>query len=175
MPKIIRVAQRYPAYHPKAGQPTHFVDKICGSLAYIGYGLLSFPSSLLSDDWYRYNAKRHTIRAGHRWNAGEMASIRVWSDKPYRSPTIELAVVQLIKVIPIEISESGGVTIAGQFYGHMHQLGSLASNDGLTPRDLADWFHKLPFSGQILVWDDSYLPYGDPPQTKPAVAASNYS
>ena len=47
MAKVITVSQKFPASHPKAGQPTHFVEKIWCSLGgvqdeYRNLGILSF-------------------------------------------------------------------------------------------------------------------------------------
>lgn len=66
--KYIMCAKTYPAYHPKAGQPT------------------GFRESILS------GTKVHTLResAGNRQD-GDIVSLREWSGAPYRSKQVEFA------------------------------------------------------------------------------------
>ena len=73
--KYIMVSRVYPAYHPKAGQPT------------------GFRASILA------GRKIHTLRnsAGNR-NTGDIVSLREWQDKPYRSKQIEFARCEILVV-----------------------------------------------------------------------------
>jgi hypothetical protein len=66
--KYIMCAKTYPAYHPKAGQPTGFRESILNG------------------------TKVHTLResAGNR-KSGETISLREWEGAPYRSKQAEFA------------------------------------------------------------------------------------
>ena len=118
MSKVITFSRQFPAYHPKKGQPTFFVEKIWQSF---GINPL-FPSPSLSihnthlpydivhlvgDDLvylHEYVPKHHTIRAGNRWKVGDKFSPRVWSGKPYNSKQIIIAPdIEIKKVWEFEI------------------------------------------------------------------------
>ena len=122
MSKVITFSRVFPAYHPKKGQPTFFVEKIWQSF---GINPL-FPSPSLSihnthlpydivhlvgDDLvylHEYDPKHHTIRAGNRWKVGDKFSPRVWSGKPYNSKQIIIAPdIEIKKVWEFEINENG--------------------------------------------------------------------
>jgi hypothetical protein len=82
--KVIIVSKVFPKKHPSAGYPTYFVQKILNSLLPKKYK----PITEIGNP-----PKHHTIRAGHRWKVGEMASIRVWTGLPYRSKQNEIVQV----------------------------------------------------------------------------------
>jgi hypothetical protein len=100
-----------------------------------------------------------------------MASLRVWSDKPYRSKQIEFAQVQVKKVWPVEIWTGDRMSIGfPDIPGSQMRLLPLcevAENDGLDCRDFEAWFNIHPkkkrqiFTGQIICWSDS-IEYGYP-------------
>jgi hypothetical protein len=91
-----------------------------------------------------------------------MASLRVWSDKPYRSKQIEFAQVEVKKTWDITIGD-GNYSIntiqQGSFIPDCG-LQKLASNDGLHVDDFWSWFNIHPkklgdvFTGQIICWSD---------------------
>lgn len=150
--RVITVSRTFPGYHPKAGEPTYFVEKILA-----GLGLITIDDPvwelILALDW-----KYHTIRVGSRWKVGDMASLRYWQGKPRQkgSKQIEFAQVEIKKVWPIKIV---GEFIFNQFdnvwfAAHLNQL---SANDGLSVDDLKAWF-KMPvkktFIGQIICWSD---------------------
>lgn len=90
--KVLTCSRFFPKGHPKAGQPTHFVEKIEACLADTIPGWEMSKTFALHDWEPYYNCtmpKGHTIRAGNRFKVGDMASLRVWSDKPYRSKQVE--------------------------------------------------------------------------------------
>jgi hypothetical protein len=39
--KVITFSRTYPSYHPKAGQPTYFVEKVWSSLDKLGFPKLN--------------------------------------------------------------------------------------------------------------------------------------
>lgn len=108
--------------------------------------------------------KGHTIRAGHRFKAGDKFSPRIWSGVPYRSKQLILApdtlIVNTFDFVIINVSKDHAhftlscpardliINTAG-FY-----LNDLAKNDGLSREDLLAWF-KYPkgFKGQVICWD----------------------
>lgn len=169
MPKIITFSRTYPSYHPRAGEPTYFVEKIWESLRRcnheadgwrmnnvyelenrLGYTV----SNYALNDWL---PKHHTIRAGHRFKAGDKFSPRVWSGKPYRSKMIQFAPdIEVKKVFdfgmrmrcPYKEFYSGNCDLTG------NSIVRVAMNDGLTSDDLYWWFQK-PFDGQIICWSDA--------------------
>jgi len=161
MSKVITVSRQFPAHHLKKGQPTFFVEKICNSLLMAGGSIytdntpVDFLQSLSKDF---FNAKHHTIRAGKRWKTGDKASIRVCSDKPYRSPQIAIAPDVEIVVKDIEWNVDGMIIDGVHFpYSRFEEI---AKNDGLSELEMIDWFRdSLPFSGQILIWNNNNLPY----------------
>ncbi len=162
MSKVITVSRVFPKYHPKAGQPTYFVEKICVSLLmdlksiYTADTPKEFLQSLSKDF---FHAKHHTIRAGKRWKTGDKASIRVWSDKPYRSPQIAIAPDVELVIKDIEINRLWEIWIDGEKVDAI-QIEYLAQNDGLKYLEMVSWFApSLPFSGQILIWNNNNLPY----------------
>lgn len=148
-------ARTFPHYHPKKGQPTWFVEKICAGLA--DKGILAgdpFWKGLDCDFYKYYNGvpKWHTIRAGSRWKVGDYFKPLIWSGKPYRSKTIQIASpIMVEKEWKILMTAVGHVYVNGRIF---EQLEILAKNDGLTGDDLNDWFPaNKHFEGQIICWN----------------------
>lgn len=175
MAKVITLSRAFPAYHPKKGEPTYFVEKIYNSLDRSMHKgevfLIAANSQQLEDNKFctgllakfyqslfpiEEGYKHHTIRAGKRWKTGDMASVRVWSGKPYNSPQIIIYPDVELIVKDIEIGKDFNVKIDGRFW---NDKTIIAANDGLTTSDLVFWFKKRPFSGQILIWNNINLPY----------------
>jgi hypothetical protein len=180
MPKVITFSRKFPTYHPKAGQPTFFVEQILNSLGinscdreYIfnlqrwnikaleakkitPYDLIHFQHSLNN---IAKGEKKHTIRNGFRWEAGEKASLRVWFGKPYNSPQIIFAPeVEIKEMFQFSINMSGNIWFESlyksiSFMKESKRVYEIAKNDGLTTEDLLAWFqYPKPFEGQILCW-----------------------
>lgn len=161
--KVLTFSRHFPKGHPKAGQPTYFVEKVFASLKDI---IIPDPLAIPGFIWAQYEdcklPKGHTIRSGSRFSPGDMASLRVWSDKPYRSKQIEFAQVEVKKVWSVEIVISHtwwSFKIDGKFFGG--DVAKIANNDGLELQDFIDWFTIHPksidreFKGQIICWNDS--------------------
>lgn len=159
--KQMMFARTFPAYHPKAGQPTHFIEKIWAALADMGKVetvidapaheyFERFPADFQSD--YVGKPKWHTIRAGERWKVGDMFSPRVWSGKPYRSKTITIAPpITVEKIWRVLMTKIGIIYIDGRIF---EKVEILAANDGLTGDDFNDWFPaNQHFEGQIICWN----------------------
>lgn len=161
--RVLTFSRFYPAYHPKKGKPTFFVEKIVNGLNQITnagvevHEKVDFNLEL----YYLCDPKFHTIRAGSRWKVGDWFSPRVWSDKPYRSKQIEFAPpIQVKKVWEVDIemiSCSMIISLPGERIGYRNliPLGDVANNDGLDYRDFMSWFNKTPFTGQIICWNEN--------------------
>jgi hypothetical protein len=160
MAKVITFSRTFPAYHPKAGQPTYFVEKFYNSL-FSRNKLMDYPKGLEINESI-LEMKNHTIRAGERWKKGEYFSPRVWSGKPYNTPQIILAKDTLISdVYSFEISKHAVIYLnrkpiyefCGEYTG---AIKTVAKNDGLEPNELLDWF-KYPkeFKGQVICWNQN--------------------
>jgi hypothetical protein len=178
--KVLTFSRTYPSYHPKAGQPTYFIEKVVGGLvandvegcttelikSLRDSKLLSVSvMNELSNQTYGYY-KHHTIRAGHRFKAGDWFSPRVWSGKPYNSKQITFAPdIQVKKTFDVIIDEDGCFHIDGKLYAYSNSdfaLQPLAKNDGLEMGDMLEWFYGSPdyqkkgmFEGQIICWNEN--------------------
>lgn len=159
--KVITFSSVFPKNHPREGKPTFFVDQI---MLQLGYNINTMPEAVrpLINDFYVLDGssfKKHTIRAGNRWKAGNAISARVWSGAPYRSKQIEFAQLTIKKLWQFEISESD-YWINGCPLG-FDALTKVAANDGLSRDDFESWFAIHPkknqksFKGQIICWDEN--------------------
>lgn len=177
MPRVITFSRYFPKGHPKAGQPTRFMQKMWQGLIQVGN--LEYREAMrkiIRDDFNadgvhwaskEWIPKWHTIRSGNRWKVGDKFSPRVWSGKPYASKQIQFAPdIEIKKVQDFEIVILGGVICfrindrpRGQLYPLNAHLQEIAKNDGLNTDDLISWFtchpkaRKEGFRGQILCWN----------------------
>ena len=147
MSRVITFSKYFPAYHPRIGEPTLFVEQIQGGL------------------------KVHTIRAGNRWKVGDKFSPRIWAGKPYRTPQLTIAPDMEIKKVwdyEVKINPSGveqwfiNGTMVSESNDYMQQwfnaglIELIARNDGLTLQDFLNWFkHPSNFKGQIICWNEN--------------------
>jgi hypothetical protein len=167
MAKVITFSMVFPAYHPKAGQPTYFVEKFYNSL-FSRNNLMDYPKGLEINERV-LEMKNHTIRGGNRWKVRDKFSPRVWGDNinpksgkkgPYQSNQIILCEdVEIKKIWDFEINEYGFVFINNKPEINPILTGlidKLAKNDGLENSDLLNWFkYPKPFKGQIICWNES--------------------
>lgn len=164
MAKPILFSRTFPSGHPKAGQPTYFIEKIWSCLSGLPglqRNLSKFNDEIILDLYpdlsiESLSSKSHTIRAGNRWVEKTLFSPRIWAGVPYRSKQIPFAPNLLVEnVWTILILPSKEVFIQGQPYGFFGspEINKLAYHDGLTPDEFEHWFAKLPFEGQIICWD----------------------
>jgi hypothetical protein len=181
MAKVLPFSRYFPAYHPRAGQPTHFVEKLwnahnptMGGLTHflpyedhvktLNHSRVSYDVvNAFLNSLYLHKSifgKVHTIRAGKRWKTGDMASLRVWSGKPYASKQIIIMPdIFIPRVADIEINKRRKITIDGKLIDIDSVLNVLANNDGLSRIDMMHWFNKVPFSGQIIFQKECKTPY----------------
>jgi hypothetical protein len=182
--KVLTFSRHFPAGHPKSGMQTYFVEKVWKSIWDDHSGSnnplypwweqydQAFPQWVkgfdANENIHQHKPKHHTIRSGTRWKAGDMASLRVWSDKPYRSKQIEFAQVEVKRVWAFNIHTVADDLLwqipgvgGGDFETRCGGLEIIAQNDGLAVRDFLDWFSIHPkakgnvFAGQIICWSPS--------------------
>lgn len=163
MSRVMTFSRVFPEYHPKAGQPTYFVEKVWKTIQseqrefFINYYSLTDlnpgKEKLVHDFWetitpnYFNNVtgKGHTIRAGHRWKVGDKFSPRVWSGKPYNSkqitiaPDIEVVKVWDFEMIPFAWWDECQFK-SKDFEITAEKLELIARNDGLKTAEFVQWF-----------------------------------
>lgn len=172
MAKVITFSRVFPSYHPKAGQPTYFVEKFWESLITTEQISLSRCCELSRQTGIGgytmntirkkvFNPKHHTIRAGHRFKAGDYFSPRVWSGKPYNSKQIQFAPDVQVKNVWDFKTDGCDFYLNGELAAYASSpselfLTSLAENDGLNEEDLLAWFqYPKEFAGQIICWNEN--------------------
>lgn len=168
---VITFSRFFPKGHPKAGQPTHFVEKIWRG--YLDISSPMYPYWMKGDklnidirDCYDFKPKHHTIRAGNRWKVGDKFSPRIWGDDinpksgksgPYQSKQLQFAP-------DIEVKKTYRIYCDGMLWWINRQpvnsqtIRKVATNDGLEYLDFLDWFNVLSgkhFEGQIICWNES--------------------
>ena len=164
MAKVITFSQKFPSYHPKAGQPTYFVEAFYKSLFVMKCLPKELEESFNHEVFLNGMTKHHTVRSGNRFKKGDFFSPRVWGTDvnpksgksgAYHSKQIILSHDTEIKnVWDIEINEATEISINGKFISYGWEV-ELANNDGLSWQEFNDWFVKLPFKGQIICWNNS--------------------
>lgn len=167
MSRVITFSRVFPKYHPKAGQPTFFVEKILACImpkqqnGLIDLNDLSENVKVIINDFQLLcsptEIKSHTIRSGNRFKVGDKFSPRVWSGKPYASKQIIIAPdIEVKKVWDVTINHAAtwfAIFIEGKEFTEWTLL---ARNDGLTAVDMLDWFKKDNiFTGQIICWNET--------------------
>ena len=162
----------FPAYHPRKGEPTFFVEQFYRSMEVlkIPFGEQNLPKLdelnpnlnytqlndfLLGFNSCLYATKHHTIRAGNKVKVGDTIQFFCWLGKPYRSKQIKIAPpIEVKKVWEFGIgSISHYIYVKGQGFYPDYSLEKIAKNDGLSAPDLLAWLkYPKPFTGQIICW-----------------------
>jgi len=144
--------------HPKAGQPTYFVEKFVKSLHLHGIKPFDIGCHFSHELYHLAQPKHHTIRMGRHFKSQDELTVAVWSGKPYRSKQIKLWTGSIRTINVLIYSSSQGFRFMKQDTDSvLYQIGSLhlAKNDGLSHEDFQAWF-KLPHGiheAQILIWN----------------------
>lgn len=151
---VITLSKKFPAGHERAGKSTMFQDKF---LLGISCPDCSTEQDLSGENISPCNScqracmqsKIHTIRANYPLWEKRIAeveqgdaclSIRQWTDKPYHSKQVEIAL--LTKEVGVGIQKAeltndlAECIIGGRHYSYV----DIARNDGLHPADWLDWF-----------------------------------
>lgn len=172
MNKHLQFSTIFPAYHPKAGQSTEFIEKIWSGLLQIDSNWYSqfLPGFDKEDDrefklaysgFRKFRPKYHTIREGHKFKVGDGIIPWHWAGKPYKSKwvkpfyngdlVIPVENVWNFEVKMIGMSKVPMFFIEGIFEGIVGEV-TLAENDGFKNiGDFVNWFSK-PMKGQIICW-----------------------
>jgi len=154
--KEIMFSRVFPAYHPRKGEPTYFVEQMLKQLIINGKASTEdlkgefVNCKILCEVGY----KGHTIRKGHNFKEGDYFKPKVWTVLPYKSVKHQFAPpVKVEKVYDFETTD-GQILIDGMLYATPF-LNKVAHNDGLTLADFWFWI-KYPesFDGQIIVWNN---------------------
>lgn len=168
--KVITFSRYYLKGHPRAGEPTHFVEKIVKGLINTT-GELS-PSIVSGKYKYDCNVlssiepKWHTFRKGYRWKEGEMFSARVWSGAPYKTKQVEICQIEIKEIIKITLfPKTKSLRFDTELFGYptgwyagLDTVTKLATNDGLAYNDFWDWFgskNEGSISGQLICWNEN--------------------
>lgn len=155
----LTLSQTFPVYHPKAGQPTHFEQKVFRSTYKEFSGV-----DVYQDGWLKQQeqpkfepAKLHTIRGNYDFwrkrfdeiEAGKAClSVRKWTGKPYASKQEEIARLTYRDGIGMELlcfadnHSKKDKELHRPIVGGTKEVDytQLAMNDGLSLQDWEDWF-----------------------------------
>jgi len=136
MSKVITFSRTFPAYHPRKGEPTYFVEKFWQSIGLpekeFSFNLPDEYQHFMRGDNSEIWAKHQTIRAGNRWKVGDKFSPRVWSGKPYNSKQIIIAPdTEIKKVWNVEIWKEGSDCFIGIKIAEKWKVGDKIKNDGI--------------------------------------------
>ena len=147
---IIMLSKRFPATHPKAGQPIFFRDKVMAAIHHNN----------------EYWNKIHTIRANYLlWEkrikevreGNAMLSLRQWSGLPYRSKTQEITRLGASDGVGIQILEfdkDRDGMVSWNFFsvdGKYPSVEDLAYNDGLSLKDWKAWFKDYDLTKPLAI------------------------
>lgn len=162
---VITLSRKFPKGHRKEGEPTFFKEKFM-----LGQQCQFCPPKDRDTNYPECDEclkhcepiKLHTIRANYDlWSKrfeqverGEACiSVRQWTDKPYRSPQVEIARLTQEHGIGIQKLEFAGtlncLTIDGEY--SISDLNRLAANDGLLFEDWESWFKAYNLSKPMAI------------------------
>lgn len=141
---VITLSKTFPAWHPRKGEPTEFLEKF------------------LNGQTGKGNAKLHTIRANYPlWekrirevqNGKAVLSVRQWSGRPYASKQVTVATlsaddgvgIQQLRLINVYGCNRPIVGIGDvNFHG-------LSKNDGLSYQDWKAWFKNYDMTKPLAI------------------------
>lgn len=116
---VLIVSRQFPAGHPKAGQPTGFVEKI----------LAGEKIHTIRQNWQLWQRRVNRVRRGEA-----VISLRYWEGKPYKSKQIEFK--------KISYHDKPNIHTSSAYYIRKDSP-SYARNDGLSEDDFIAWFSKF--------------------------------
>lgn len=176
MAKVITYSRQFPGYHPKAGEPTLFPEKVlnhlCIDFREEKYSELLLklnpdkPQELLFGFWEKLNnqcdaTKVTTVRGNaERFRKGEFFSPRVWSGQPYNSQQIQFAPDTQVIGTHSCIINGGNMFISAKRLGSKELYAHAVSDGFQTSEDFQNWFFHSPdfikasntFDGQIIIF-----------------------
>ena len=114
------VSRFFPAGHPKAGQPTGFVEKI----------LIGKKIHTIRSNWKLWKKRIDEVQ-----NGKAVISLRYWQGKPYRSKQVEFKRIEYCNP-GLELITASMIRKYTYTYSYL---------DGFEePQDFLDWFSKYP-------------------------------
>ena len=153
----LMIAESFPKWHSRAGEPTYFVDKIQNAEVQITnpfWGAHLLPES-------EVKKKLHTFRGDYaKWRKrfdrierGEAClSVRVWAGVPYRSDQRVICNLSKDDGIGLQLLQFHAPGNTFTWCGLPHVDGKrvgiaqFANNDGLTVEDWIKWLLEAPKS-----------------------------
>ena len=167
MPKVRTLSRTFLKGHPRAGEPTYFMEKVYNSL--YPEQIRQLPKDF--SNWHFANqqnrgianefnkaiteTKHHTIRMGRHFKANDELTLAVWRGKPYHSMQVKLWTGPIRAAdILIHIDYYDDRKWLSLSPGHI-SIKELAKNDGLELMDFIQWLN-LPVGkheAQILIWN----------------------
>lgn len=180
---VITLSRKFPKGHRKEGEPTFFKEKFM-----FGQQCQFCPPKDMNTNYPECDEclmkcspeKYHTIRANYElWakrfeevERGEACiSVREWTDKPYRSPQVEIArltkehgiglqklTFRRVEEITSRTFVTGVPALLG--YSPCFDARNLASNDGLDFEDWRSWFASYDCSKPMAIIHFTKFRYG---------------
>lgn len=138
---VIMIAQKFPAGHPRAGQPTNFAKRIRTREDVGGIGIGLYKIHTIRENFPLWQKRFAEIEAGKA-----CLSLRIWEGTPYRSKQIELEKLtakdgiglQELKLIPPKNEHMRFYTT--HVDGRYIYSPIIANGDGLLLPDWDAWF-----------------------------------
>lgn len=164
------VSRYFPKSHPRAGEPTYFVEKILRGL-WLNERITTqqiIDLNIKDFDWDVFcncNPKLHTCReALELWikiidqiNAGtHVVELFYWSEKPYRSPQVVFVTLDKdsgcgVQELSFYKNKIDFPSVPGGGYAARVTLEWLSKHDGLSLEDFKDWFKGYDLSQPMAI------------------------
>lgn len=153
---VLTVSRTFPKTHKRAGELTHFVEKILvgqydkNEKFYLQDTKADFDREVFFEC---REPKLHTIRANYEFwskriaeiqNGNAVLSLRYWSGKPYNSKQVEICKIDHNSPVGIQ-----KITIP--LMNNIDAIRELSKNDGLSLEDFEEWFKKYDFSKPLAI------------------------
>jgi hypothetical protein len=171
MKAVVLLSKTYFPKHPKAGQETHFTQKVMNEIKNETWQICrdcrvveKFDGNCCGYLPMKIGKKIHTCRSNYNYwvkkiarlkETGGVLSVRQWSDVPYRSPQ-ETAVdipAEIVGVQKLTFGKDRG-EMRFDFFdidGKYVALEALANNDGLSLEDFKSWFKGYNLSEPLAI------------------------
>ena len=149
---VITLSQKFPAKHPRKGEPTNFNNQLLNAVWRAHNMSVGFP---------QFGMKLHTIRANYPLWAKRFAqieagkailSVRYWTGKPYASKQMEICKLTKADGIGLQkLQYFRGSLFYPSVEGTPNECNIIAANDGLSLDDWKDWFKSYDLSKPLAI------------------------
>lgn len=174
MKKRLTFSRTFPAYHPRKGENTYFVERILTQLGidytqddyfeWLRENNIDIDSTFLMHFWESttpFVAPKSTTIRTHKipLNVGDYINPLCWAGKPYNKTKEGYWQIKFAPDIDIKkVWNFDKDLISDDWYLNGSPMSStqridLAINDGLAYKDMLAWFNK-PFIGRVYCWND---------------------